>query len=317
MHAATPRLGPEASGSPRGMNWTSGDPVASDCSARRSSHRFVVWSREDRRRLRSRSYRSMSLDLRGCSAGCRHDARRAASCRADQKVPSSDCGRNCGSTRDSGLAASIESAHGARERAEIGEPTEAAAEYLMTIRYMHAEGQPVIAARLAERLGVSAATVSEMVTRLVREGLLAVEPDSRQLQPDRCRPRCRRAHVSAPRAVGVAADRGHRARLGRGRRGGAPPPERAQRPGDRPDRRAARPPADLPAREPDSARRPHAGAAGRAAAVRAGAGERRDHPARHRGGGGGRAAADLPPGERRAARATCSPSSRWPITSAP
>ena len=61
-----------------------------------------------------------------------------------------------------------------------GEPTEAAAEYLMTIRYMHGEGQPVIAARLAERLGVSAATVSEMVTRLVREGLVSVD-DTRQL----------------------------------------------------------------------------------------------------------------------------------------
>ena len=61
------------------------------------------------------------------------------------------------------------------------EPTEAAAEYLMTIRYMHGEGQPVIAARLAERLGVSAATVSEMVTRLVREGMLSVDPSTRQL----------------------------------------------------------------------------------------------------------------------------------------
>jgi DtxR family Mn-dependent transcriptional regulator len=63
----------------------------------------------------------------------------------------------------------------------IREPTEAAAEYLMMIRYMHGEGQPVIAARLAERLGVSAATVSEMVNRLVREALLAVDPESRQL----------------------------------------------------------------------------------------------------------------------------------------
>ena len=62
-----------------------------------------------------------------------------------------------------------------------GEPTEVAAEYLMTIRYMHGEGQPVIAARLAERLRVSAATVSEMVTRLVREGLLSVEPETRTL----------------------------------------------------------------------------------------------------------------------------------------
>ncbi len=62
------------------------------------------------------------------------------------------------------------------------ETTEAAAEYLMTIRYMHGEGQPVIAARLAERLGVSAATVSEMVTRLVREGMLTVDEASRQLR---------------------------------------------------------------------------------------------------------------------------------------
>ena len=62
-----------------------------------------------------------------------------------------------------------------------GEPTEAAAEYLMTIRYMHGEGQPVIAARLAERLAHSAATVSEMITRLVREGLVNVEPDTRQV----------------------------------------------------------------------------------------------------------------------------------------
>ena len=61
------------------------------------------------------------------------------------------------------------------------EPTETVAEYLMTIRYMHGEGQPVIAARLAERVGVSAATVSEMVTRLVREGLLTVDEPSRQL----------------------------------------------------------------------------------------------------------------------------------------
>jgi len=64
---------------------------------------------------------------------------------------------------------------------DIGEPTEVAAEYLMTIRYMHGEGQPVIAARLAERLGVSAATVSEMVTRLGREGLVSVDDQTRQL----------------------------------------------------------------------------------------------------------------------------------------
>jgi DtxR family Mn-dependent transcriptional regulator len=63
-----------------------------------------------------------------------------------------------------------------------GETTEAAAEYLMTIRYMQAEGQPVIAARLAERLGVSAATVSEMVGRLAREHFLSVDEHTRQLR---------------------------------------------------------------------------------------------------------------------------------------
>jgi DtxR family Mn-dependent transcriptional regulator len=67
------------------------------------------------------------------------------------------------------------------QAAATAELSGAASEYLMTIRYMHGEGQPVIAARLAERLRVSAATVSEMVTRLVREGLLSVDADSRQL----------------------------------------------------------------------------------------------------------------------------------------
>jgi DtxR family Mn-dependent transcriptional regulator len=60
--------------------------------------------------------------------------------------------------------------------------TDVAAEYLMTIRYMHGEGQPVIAARLAERLRVSPATVSEMVNRLTREGLLTVDEATRQLE---------------------------------------------------------------------------------------------------------------------------------------
>ncbi|HET6381137.1 MAG TPA: metal-dependent transcriptional regulator [candidate division Zixibacteria bacterium] len=64
----------------------------------------------------------------------------------------------------------------------VNEPSEAAADYLMTIRYMHGEGQPVIAARLAERMKVSPATVSEMVNRLVREGLLIVDETTRQLE---------------------------------------------------------------------------------------------------------------------------------------
>ena len=65
---------------------------------------------------------------------------------------------------------------------QSAQTTDAAADYLMTIRYMHGEGQPVIAARLAERMGVSPATVSEMVNRLTREGLLAVNEATRQLE---------------------------------------------------------------------------------------------------------------------------------------
>ncbi len=68
------------------------------------------------------------------------------------------------------------------QSSQSSQPTDAAADYLMTIRYMHGEGQPVIAARLAERMGVSAATVSEMVNRLTREGLLTVDEATRQLE---------------------------------------------------------------------------------------------------------------------------------------
>ena len=62
-----------------------------------------------------------------------------------------------------------------------GHPTQTAADYLMTIRYMRNEGQPVIAARLVERLKVSAATVSEMLGRLARDGLISAD-DARQLE---------------------------------------------------------------------------------------------------------------------------------------
>jgi DtxR family Mn-dependent transcriptional regulator len=73
-------------------------------------------------------------------------------------------------------------AGGTPQESSTAQPTDAVAEYLMTIRYMHGEGQPVIAARLAERMSVSAATVSEMVTRLGREGLLSVDESTRQLE---------------------------------------------------------------------------------------------------------------------------------------
>ena len=66
----------------------------------------------------------------------------------------------------------------------------------------------MIAARLAERMGVSAATVSEMVNRLTREGLLTVDETTPPAGADGRRPRNRRAHLPSPRAGPVAADRG-------------------------------------------------------------------------------------------------------------
>lgn len=49
-------------------------------------------------------------------------------------------------------------------------------EYLSTIREMHEDGAEVIQARLAERLGVTPATVSEMVKRLHEAGLVEFGP---------------------------------------------------------------------------------------------------------------------------------------------
>lgn len=50
-------------------------------------------------------------------------------------------------------------------------------EYLATIRDMQEDGMAVIRARLAERLGYSAPTVSEMVRRLVKSGLVEIATD--------------------------------------------------------------------------------------------------------------------------------------------
>ena len=57
--------------------------------------------------------------------------------------------------------------------------TNRAEEYLETILNMTVEGREVYAARLAERLGISAPTVSAALGRLVRDGLVAVDPQRR------------------------------------------------------------------------------------------------------------------------------------------
>ncbi|MBI2857876.1 MAG: metal-dependent transcriptional regulator [Chloroflexi bacterium] len=54
------------------------------------------------------------------------------------------------------------------------EPTQRIEEYLESMVNMVAEGKPVLAARLAERLGVAPATVSATLQRMVRDGLIAI-----------------------------------------------------------------------------------------------------------------------------------------------
>lgn len=56
-------------------------------------------------------------------------------------------------------------------------PTSRIEEYLESMVNMTAEGKPVLAARLAERLGVAPATVSVTLQRMARDGLITVSKD--------------------------------------------------------------------------------------------------------------------------------------------
>lgn len=58
--------------------------------------------------------------------------------------------------------------------AELEMPSEAVSRYLEAVYYMHAEGDSVRAARLAEWLGVSQATVAAALRRMVENDLLTI-----------------------------------------------------------------------------------------------------------------------------------------------
>lgn len=51
-------------------------------------------------------------------------------------------------------------------------PSSVIEDYVLAVYRMQAAGEPVVGARLAERLGVAPASVTEMATRLRRDGLL-------------------------------------------------------------------------------------------------------------------------------------------------
>lgn len=60
----------------------------------------------------------------------------------------------------------------------INHPSSAIEDYLDAIYNMKDEGKVVIAARLAERLGVKPPTVSQTLRRMVRDGLITIAPDN-------------------------------------------------------------------------------------------------------------------------------------------
>ena len=60
----------------------------------------------------------------------------------------------------------------ARRRSSDGEPTEKMREYLEVIYYLAARGEPVIGARLADWMGVTAPTVAHMVKEMEKRGFI-------------------------------------------------------------------------------------------------------------------------------------------------
>jgi DtxR family Mn-dependent transcriptional regulator len=60
----------------------------------------------------------------------------------------------------------------------MNHPSGAIEDYLDAIYNMKDEGKVVIAARLAERLGVTPPTVSQTLRRMVKNGLVAIAPDN-------------------------------------------------------------------------------------------------------------------------------------------
>src|SRR3954462_8790102 len=69
----------------------------------------------------------------------------------------------------------------------VAQRSPAVEDYLETIYELEESGIPPMRARLIERLGVSAPTVSETVGRLQREGLLELDEQRRLRLPDRGR----------------------------------------------------------------------------------------------------------------------------------
>lgn len=55
-------------------------------------------------------------------------------------------------------------------------PSPTIEDYLLTIHYLGRDGTPVIGARLAEKMEVSAATVTNTIQRMVRDGLVHLSP---------------------------------------------------------------------------------------------------------------------------------------------
>src|SRR4051812_19975974 len=103
-----------------------------------------------------------------------------------------------------------------------GQNSPAVEDYLETIYELEESGVPVMRARLVERLGISAPTVSETVARLEREGFVSLDEQRVVRLTDRGRLAAagvvRRHPVPAPALGGVVPGA-----WGQGDQGGAPP----------------------------------------------------------------------------------------------
>ena len=137
--------------------------------------------------------------------------------------------------------------------------TEAAQGYLLALRVMTEGGATTMVSAVARQMGVSTQAASEMIGRLSADGLVAVGPDRELTLTATGRVRGG-DHLPPALPPGVAADQGHRARLGRIGRGGRATPGLHLAPGRGGHRGPPRSPTHLSARQPHRRRGgPHAG----------------------------------------------------------
>ena len=134
-------------------------------------------------------------------------------------------------------------------------------DYLQVIEALTEEGQAVIGARLAERLKVTPASVSQTIDRMARLGLVEVGPEHRLTLTAAGR-KAANAIVRRPSPDGALPHGSAALELGGGARRGAPAGACDQRSGGSADVGGPGPSPDLPARRADPRQLPGGGRPG-------------------------------------------------------